>query len=150
MAKINHRKINSKEDVDKKLKRYQRINKQISKKLADKRLEYANCKKALHAANAEIMNLQVECRMWKTKFSDLRQRVDQIQSITNDIQMNAVKTNNMSDDDIDETKNSNRLVDKPVKLSRNPGDLRHILKFVSTRKRKKRRKMQCESIWHFH
>lgn len=145
MGKVNHTKVNSKEDVDKKLKRYRRINKRIIKELADERLERAQCKKALNNSNEQMMKLQAECRMWKTKFSDLRQSVDQIQSITNDLQMSAVETNNMSDDNIVETKKSNRLVHKPVKFSRNPGDLLHILKLVSTKKRKKR-KMQCESV----
>lgn len=140
------------DDIDEKLHQYKLINKQMSKVLAAKKLEIANCKAALRKSSADIINLQMECHKWKKMFMDLRQMyIDHIQVVTRELQINALKINSISEEELDETKNSIQLVDELVasqqNTSKNPDDSRRDSKsFESTKNRSTKPSLDCEFI----
>lgn len=69
----NLKKVNQNEQ--KKLRLYKVINKQLSKKLADKQLQYRKCKQALDKSYVDIIKLQIECNKWKKMSMEINRTV---------------------------------------------------------------------------
>lgn len=79
-------------DIQNKLDKYKKINKEISKKLTEKRIQNTKWINLFTSRTSDLINIQNECRKWQCKIMKIRNmHMDQTLSTT--IEVETLKSN---------------------------------------------------------